>query len=155
MFKYVGALSSANFYTQQYLAGEYHKTPAYGTFDYYTGQRTSCFSLSHLGVLDCWSRSIAARQLGCSRYIANSSKNGANVIITSDKSVWVIYDNDNEKLASLIKQVQDKPILIFELIYNSLPVKVKNRLAGLGYTTVENHRMILDGDESGFIISVR
>ena len=68
---------------------------------------------------------------------------------------WVIFDNNNEKLASWIKQVQDKPIMIFELIYNSLPAKVKNRLARLGYTTVKYHRMILDGDESGIIFSVR
>ena len=155
MLTCINAISSANFYMQQYLAGEYHKTPKYGTFDYYTGKRTSCFSLSHLGVLECWSRSIAAKQLGCSTYMINYNKNGTNVIIASDKSVWVIFDNDNEKLASLIKQVQDRPILIFKMIYDNLPMKVKNRLTGLGYTTVKNHRMILDGDESGIIFSVR
>ena len=153
MLDCIRVMLPASLYVKEYRDGKYNEKPKYGSSDYNTGIRTTCFCFSCLGVLECWSRAIAAKQLGRPTVTLNANKNGSNIIIASDKTVWVVYDTHSEKLATWINQdeIVNNSRKLFELIYDELPPNAKRRLQQLGYTLTEQFRIILNNDESGIV----
>ena len=145
MLDCVKVMIPAGLFIKEYKAGKFNDKPEYGSCDYNTGTRTTCFCFAHTAILECWSRAIAAKQLGRPPVILNTNKNGLNIIIASNNTVWVIYDTHNERLKQWIDQddVIKDPNLLFKWVYDELPDRAKDRLKRLGYTTTDRYRIFL------------